>query len=109
MVNLKIQNSAYHIIEWALNVDGVNVFEGNHVGILEASDETKTVNLWALSEALELNPNHLKEIDCTKNYWCSLITSYHTPCIEPHQTFGTSKYCGCKMRWDDSLRIINKN
>lgn len=43
-----------------------------------------------LSEALGLQPNHLKELDCTKSL--SLLSHYYPPCPEPDRTFGISSH-----------------
>ncbi|KAF3578578.1 hypothetical protein DY000_02034874 [Brassica cretica] len=43
-----------------------------------------------LSEALGLEPNHLKERDCAKSL--SLLSHYYPPCPEPDRTFGISSH-----------------
>ncbi|KAG7568854.1 Oxoglutarate/iron-dependent dioxygenase [Arabidopsis thaliana x Arabidopsis arenosa] len=43
-----------------------------------------------LSEALGLDPNHLKEMDCTKGLL--MLSHYYPPCPEPDLTFGTSQH-----------------
>nr|VDD14268.1 unnamed protein product [Brassica rapa] len=43
-----------------------------------------------LSEALGLEPNHLKELDCAKSL--SLLSHYYPPCPEPDRTFGISSH-----------------
>jgi isopenicillin N synthase-like dioxygenase len=43
-----------------------------------------------LSEALGLDPNHLKEMDCTKGLL--MLCHYYPPCPEPDRTFGGSPH-----------------
>lgn len=43
-----------------------------------------------LSEALGMDPNHLKEMDCTKGLL--MLSHYYPPCPEPDLTFGTSQH-----------------
>ncbi|CAN7061260.1 unnamed protein product, partial [Brassica rapa subsp. trilocularis] len=43
-----------------------------------------------LSEALGLEPNHLRELDCAKSL--SLLSHYYPPCPEPDRTFGISSH-----------------
>jgi isopenicillin N synthase-like dioxygenase len=43
-----------------------------------------------LSESLGLNPNHLKDMDCSKRIM--LLGNYYPPCPEPELTMGLTKH-----------------
>lgn len=43
-----------------------------------------------LSEALDLNPNYLKDIDC--NEGLALVCHYYPPCPQPNLAIGTSEH-----------------
>lgn len=43
-----------------------------------------------LSEALGLNPSHLKEMECVKGI--SMLSHYYPPCPEHDLTYGTSPH-----------------
>jgi isopenicillin N synthase-like dioxygenase len=43
-----------------------------------------------LSESLGLNPNHLKDMDCSKKIM--LLGNYYPPCPEPELTMGLTKH-----------------
>ncbi|CAL5187158.1 unnamed protein product [Lathyrus oleraceus] len=43
-----------------------------------------------LSEALGLDPNHLKYMDCSK--WITLLGHYYPACPQPELTMGTTKH-----------------
>lgn len=43
-----------------------------------------------LSEALGLDPNHLKDMDCAKGH--IIVCHYYPACPEPDLTLGTSKH-----------------